>query len=70
MLWYGSVSQEKKIEHKKPDTEKPILRFIYIKFHTQEKLVFSANIRIVAILGQMVTGWEDGNFKGWPCSTS
>ena len=55
--------KKKKIEYKKPDTEKPILRFIYIKFHTQEKLVFSTNIRIVAILGQTVTGWEHGNFR-------
>lgn len=57
MLWYGPISQEKNFEHKKPDTEKHILKWlIYVKFHTQEKLVFGAKIRITVVGGMETSG--------------
>lgn len=41
-----------------------------MKFQKQKKLVFGAKIRIVAALGKMVTEWDYGDFRGWPCSVS
>lgn len=71
MLQYGSISLKKvfwaqEARHRRVHT----LWFIYMRFHTQEKLVFGANIRRMAILGQMVMGWGHGNFRHWPHSVS